>query len=30
VWAKHTSSVKNYQAKAEEVLNGMRGLRCER
>jgi catalase len=27
-WGKHTSSVKNYQAKAEEVLNGMRGVNC--
>jgi catalase len=25
-WGKHTSSVKNYQAKAEEVLGGMRNV----
>lgn len=27
VWGKHTSSVKNYQAKAEEVLMGMKGVK---
>jgi catalase len=28
-WGKHTSSVHNYQAKAEEVLNGMQGVDCK-
>ena len=26
VWGKHTSSVTNYRASAEEVLAGMRGV----
>ena len=30
VWGRHTSSVKNYQAKAEEVLDGMRNVTCGR
>lgn len=30
VWGTHTSSVKNYQATAEEVLNGMRGVDCSK
>jgi catalase len=29
VWGKWTSSVHNYQAKAEEVLNGMQGVKAE-
>jgi catalase len=29
VWGKWTSSVHNYQAKAEEVLNGMQGVKIE-
>jgi catalase len=29
MWGQWTSSVHNYQAKAEEVLNGMRGARIE-
>ncbi len=29
VWGKHTSSVKNYQASAEEVLGGMRDVPCK-
>jgi catalase len=28
-WGKWTSSVHNYQAKAEEVLNGMKGVKTE-
>ena len=28
VWGRHTSSVKNYRASAEEVLGGMRNVPC--